>query len=296
MKLLRTLRSGLRRARRAARIALVLWGANLGLALLAGLPAWFGLESALAHSPEGDRLLAGFSFAVLADLLRDHEAVAQLWLLFAAGLGGLALLFNAIAAGGVLEVLAHPDGPLLATFGRGAGRYLRRFVRLAALAALGFGACAALALIVTAPLRRRLEDSSWEPMPQVFGVGMALVLASLALVWLLALDLARVRIVAGDLRRVRPALAAGLRRVLTGIAPLGLWSVYALACLALLAAYAAFRSTAPASSWPGIALMVACQQAVMLARAGARLALWGAFFELDTAAAVDPAASRSSDG
>ena len=68
------------------------------------------------------------------------------------------------------------------------------------------------------------------------------------------------------------------------------------ACLALLAAYAAFRNSVPAASWPGIALMVAVQQAVMLARAGARLALWGAFFDLEAELAVDPAAARSSNG
>jgi hypothetical protein len=34
----------------------------------------------------------------------------------------------------------------------------------------------------------------------------------------------------------------------------------------------------------------------MLARAGSRLALWGAYFELEAAAPVDPAAARSSNG
>ncbi len=45
-----------------------------------------------------------------------------------------------------------------------------------------------------------------------------------------------------------------------------------------------------------IALMAAVQQAVMLARAAARLALWGVYFELEAADPVDPAAARSSNG
>lgn len=290
------LSAGLRRARGSWRLALLLWLANLGLALLAAVPAWFGLQSALARAPEGDRLLAGFSFGLLSELLRGNEAVAQLWLLFAAGLGLVALLLNALLAGGLLEVLASPGGPLLASFGRGAGGHLRRFLRLGALAALGFALSAGLALIVTAPLRRRLEDSPWEPMPLVVAAGTALMLGLLALVWMLALDLARVRVAAEELQRVRPALRAGLRRVLTGLRPLGLWSAYGLACLGLIAAYAAFRNAVPAASWPGIAVMLAVQQAVMLARALLRLALWGAFFELQASAPVDPAAARSSNG
>jgi len=290
------LSGGLARARRAWRLALVLWAANLGLALLATLPAWFGLQRALARAPEGDQLLSGFSFTLLFDLLRGNELATELWLWLLAGLGALALLVNALCAGGLLELLARPGGPLLESFGRGAGRFARRFLRLAVLAGLGFGVCAGFVLMLIGPLRRRLEDSAWEPMPLALTSGSALALGLLAVVWLLALDLARVRVAAQDLRRVRPALAASLRQVLSGLAALGLWSTYGLACLALFAAYVVFRDFVPAGSWPGIALLAVVQQALMLARAGLRLVLWGSLFELQACVPVDSASARSSNG
>ena len=128
--------AGLGRARRHWRLALVLWLANLGLALPAALPFWLGLEAATARAPEADRLLQGFSFGLLSELLAQGDALVQLWLLLLAGLAGLALLQGALVSGGLLEVFKRPQAPLLVTLWQGAGRYFRRFLRLQLLAAL----------------------------------------------------------------------------------------------------------------------------------------------------------------
>jgi hypothetical protein len=93
---------------------------------------------------------------------------------------------------------------------------------------------------------------------------------------LVALDVARIRLVREDGRRVLRAFVSGLRLVLRHpLAAGGLWIGNALLLAAVAAAYLGLCQVVRADDWAGIALLAVAQQAVMLARAGLRVALFG---------------------
>jgi hypothetical protein len=125
-------------------------------------------------------------------------------------------------------------------------------------------------------LSRLLEDSPWPPTDVVIGVVRIVLVFAVAVVVLVALDLARILVVRDDSRRAVRLYGSSLRLVLRHpAATLGLWTGNALLGSLALAVYLAFRSVVPAGTWAGIVLMVAAQQAFMLARAGLRVALFG---------------------
>ncbi len=283
MRAIAAFTGGMRRAARAPRLAVVLWLVNLSLAAVAAAPFHARLSAAIDDAPAADPLRDGLRVSVLADLLAPDRIGFGALRSLVGVLVLLALLVNALTAGGVLEVLrtSDDDRPFLHRFGRGGGRFFGRFLRAGLLAGLVIVVVAGLGNGALSVLARRLEDSSWEPMGPVLFVVRAALTFAVVVTALLALDVARIRLVREDGRRVarafRGALAFVLRRLPSAA---GLWLLNAAVLAAVVGTYFAWSNAHRADTWLGIALLVAGQQAVMLARAGLRVALFGSVIEL----------------
>jgi hypothetical protein len=151
-----------------------------------------------------------------------------------------------------------------------------------------------LAAATTRALSRLLEDSPWPPTAVAIGLlGTGLVFG-IVVVALLALDVARIRVVREDSPRAVRLYWSSLVLVLRHpLAPLGLWGGNALLLGLLLAAYAAFRTVVPGDTWAGIGLMLVAQQVVMLVRAGLRVALFAGEIALVDRRAPPPLAPET---
>jgi len=270
-------------------LVVTLWLFNLALALAAGMPGWLTLSSVMGPLPGADALGEAFRFGVLADLSEVQPGLVAGFGRAALAAFGLGLLVALATTGGTLEVLTSGDERAFAhRFGRGAGRFFGRFLRLGLItlvvAPIATGLTAAPLLALSRQLRRE-SGSEWLAM-SVWVT--AVVAAGLVLVFvLLVQDAARVLLVRDDERRVRrllrPALATVLRHPLKW---LGIWSWNALLLLAFFALYMALSSSVP----PGrlLVVLVLLQQAFVLVRCGLRVALLGAEIELVSALRPPP--------
>ena len=131
MRLLTATAAALRTALRTPRLVLLLWGAHLAIAAVAFYPALRFLDRTLANAPAGDEFLRRFSLPLFGDVMRSgrawFEGFGQLLTLVVV----LTLLWNVLSAGGALESLLSGDPSRLAhRFGRGAGRFFGRFLRM----------------------------------------------------------------------------------------------------------------------------------------------------------------------
>jgi hypothetical protein len=269
------LRTGIREAARQPRLAAALWLVNLVLAGAAAIPAFVVFGDVLNHSPEGDRLLEGFSFGLFVEMLRA-DGRFRLLMVFAGVTGLLALLANAFTTGGVLDVLTTDDErTFLHRFARGAGHFGGRFLRMGAVAGVVLLVAGGLVIAGTKALSRALEDAAWPPTDVAIGLLRLVLLLGITVVALVALDLARIRVVREDSRRAVRIYGSSLRLVARHpLATLGLWAGNSLLLLLVAAAYIVLRNVVPAVTWAGIVFMVAAQQLVMLARASLRVALF----------------------
>ena len=287
-----------RALRRAPRLALLLWGAHLGIAAVAVYPLLRHLRGALANAPAGDEFLRRFSLPLFGDLMRSgrawFEGFGQLLTL----VGILTLLWNVLAAGGALESLLSGDPSRLAhRFGRGAGRFFGRFLRMGLAAA---PAALLVAGILAGPIfgvRASLDDTAEGAK---FWLGLAGLMVALFAILLvqLALDLARVRVARDDVRKgvrvFRATLGEVLRRPWQVLA---VWIPLAAGFAAISALYLGFRGILPASGGAVLLALVFAQQLVMLARAAMRVALWSAEITLaDRRWPAAPLATRLADG
>lgn len=270
------LRTGLRAAARRPRLAVALWLVNLTLAAAAATPAMLAFREAFDRAPAADRLRQGFSFGLTVELLQAWPGRLATLVSFALAAAVLALLANALTSGGVLEVLTTGDDRrFLHRFGRGAGHFFGRFLRVGIAAGLTLVALAGLVAAAAGALARRLEESPWEPMWVVMGGARLGLIALVALVALVALDVARIRLVREDGRRAVRLYWGSLALVLRHpVATLGIWAGTAALFALVLGLYALVRAVAPAQAWAGILFMVLAQQAVMLCRAALRVALF----------------------
>ncbi len=275
---------GLAAARANKRLAATLWLVNVALALAAGVPGWLSLSSAIGPLPGADTLAEAFSFGVLADLTELQPGLVAGLGRAALGVFVLGLIVGMATSGGVLEVLMSGDERSFAhRFGRGAGRFFGRFLRLGAITAVATallgGLSAGPLFALYGYLRResgaeRLSLAVW--LLAVLVAGLALLVA------LLVQDAARVRIVREDQSRVLAAWRSAVALVLRHPAKwLGAWAMNAALLLAAFALYLAISGALP----PGRLLLalVVLQQLFVLTRCGLRVALLGAEVELVSA-------------
>jgi hypothetical protein len=268
-------------ARRNPRLVATLWLFNLALALAGALPGWMTLSSLMGSLPAADALGGAFRFGVLSDLSELQPGLVSALGRAALATVGLGLVVALATTAGTLEVLTSADERSFAhRFGRGAGRFFLRFLRLGLItlvtAPLATGLAAAPLLALSRQLRRE-SGSEWLAISVWL---LAVVLAGLVLVFvLLVQDAARVLLVRDDERCVRrllrPALATVLRHPLKW---LSVWSWNAVLLLLLFALYLALSSALP----PGrlLVVLVLLQQVFVLLRCGLRVALLGAEIEL----------------
>jgi len=262
-------------ALRERRLVFLLWAAHLLLALVAIAPFHAYLVESLAASPEGDRLLADFDLPLLFDLGRGLGGSAPALRTLVIAVLALALLWNALAAGGAIETLRQRDPrPVAVRFGRGAGRYFWRFVRMGLLAV---AAASLTGGLLSAPFwiaRGALGEESQVPRYFLLLGGIAVALLGVTLA-LLALDLARIRVAELESRRPLGVYMRTLRQVILRPArPLALWALLFLALAVVTATWLALRAAIPPVGGLALVATLVVQQAVALSRALYRVALW----------------------
>jgi len=279
-------------ARHNPRLVATLWLFNLALALAAGLPGWLTLSSVMGSLPAADALGEAFRFGVLADLSEIQPGLVSEFGRAALAAFGLGLVVALATSGGTLEVLTSGDERSFAhRFGRGAGRFFLRFLRLGLITLVTLPLVTGLAAAPLLALSRQLRRESGSEWLAVSIWLLAVAAAGTVLVFvLLVQDAARVLLVRDDESRVRrllrPALATVLRHPLKW---LSVWSWNAVLLLSLFALYLALSSAVP----PGrlLVVLVLLQQAFVLLRCALRVALLGAEIELVSALRPRPPAA-----
>jgi len=265
----------LRRTYRAPRLVLLLWGAHLMIAGVAAYPVLRHLDRMLAHAPAGDELLERLSLPLVADLLRAGGDWVMVLGPLLALVALLTLLWNVFAAGGALETLLSGDPSRIAhRFGRGAGRFFGRFLRMGLVALPTALLAAAILAGPVFGVRGSLDDNA-EGAKYWLGLAGAGIALFVLLLVLLALDLARVRVARDDVRHGVRLFFATLRAVLRRPGRvLALWGLLALLFAGISALYLVLRQILPAAGGAPLFALFLAQQLVMIARAGMRVALW----------------------
>jgi len=282
-------------ARQVRSAVWVLFAANMGLAIVAGLPIYHGMLRFTSHSLMSEKLATGFSVNWLTDFALNSPGSLEHYAQFIAVLGLIALPLNAFLAGGVLARFHQPRSPFrLGAFFRDCGRYAWRMLWLMAIALAGYWAAFHF---VHVGLGNRVDRATlyWMDDRTVFllqlGVGILLLLA-LALVNMV-IDFAQVRMVfnegSGVLESFPAALGFSIRRLPSAVA------VYALPSLGGLALLGIYRLLMP---WPildwalgghaavsdeaslVLALLFIVQQLVIFGRYWFRVATWASEWSL----------------
>ncbi len=269
-------RVGLNAALKRPGLASLLWVWNVAFASALALPVWTWWYGSTALAPEADVLLTRFSFSVFAELVRDNAALSLLPpLVFA--IAALAFVGQALIAGGTIEVLTTDDGrSLLHRFFRGAGHFFWRFLRAGVLAVVAFALTAAIVSAAFGFIGRALEEVDWEPAWYLGQAAFLSILALLALIVILALDYARIRIARDDSHRTFRAFFGAVRFVATHLkATIGVWFVITVLAAVMFALYLGFSKIVPAATWVAVLLTLAVQQLTVWLRAGLRVAMVG---------------------
>jgi hypothetical protein len=274
------------------KLVLLLWAWNLLLGVAAVMPARAWLSSVLNTATETESLLTRFNFGAFSDALKYND-VNPLSLVIASllGVGCVALIGNAFMNGGLVEAVGSPSDSrtFMHRFFRGGGHFFWRFVRLGLLAGVTGAIAVAIVAGVMGALTSPLGDSKWEPAGLFWGVVTLTVSGLVALLFVLALDYARIRVVRdgsrGMLRVFVESLAFVLRHV---VATYGIALVYLVMVGLVLLAYVAHEASWTTSTWAAILVLLGVQQILMLARTGLRVVQVGAEWEY-YAAAVPPA-------
>jgi hypothetical protein len=275
---------GLRAGLAAPGVVFVLWGWSLLLALAATAPLaawWF---ATVPYLPEADGAGDGLPLRLLAELLSyDRTRLSPIVAGVVAGLALVAMVGHAFLAGGVIAMLmrARPLGvappeygvPFMPSFGREAGRFFARNVRLLLVHLVAGGAIvlalAAVGVAVVWPWR-----ASVHPIPAGLSLAVPAALLALGLAFFsMVLDYARIRLVAGDARVMLAVWLGAVGFVARRFAgALGIWLALTLAVLAAAVLFGFFRALVPATTWFQIALLVVAQQAFMIVTTGLRVA------------------------
>jgi hypothetical protein len=134
MSILRAFSSGLRRATAEPAMVLVLYFANLLMALPVAMAFRAVLQAGFGGSMSPSTLMEGLDFTTLSDFMINHGTDLSALFRQLSWLMIVSMLLNAFLAGGVLTVLKDSRGKYTATsFFGGCGAYLGRFLRLFAL-------------------------------------------------------------------------------------------------------------------------------------------------------------------
>ncbi len=265
---------------RTPKLILLLWTWNLLLGLAATMPArtWFG--NTLDFATETDRLLTRFDIGALNDIGKVSQTTpASLAMAALIGVGFVALLANAFVNGGVVEVIASrsDDRSFMHRFFRGGGHFFWRFTRLGLLAFLLGAIVVAIISAGVGAITAPLGESEWEPAGIVWGLTGVAVSGLVALLFVLALDYARIQTARDDGRSMIKAYVRGLGFVLGHVASTYVIGLLALAVTAVvLLAYVGHEAAWSASTWGTISLLLVVQQVLMLVRTGTRVAQVGA--------------------
>jgi hypothetical protein len=266
---------GLRAASKRPALVFLLWAVNLGLGILATVPAWAWWRDGFASAPAADAMLNGFNFATYVDLSHyDRTAVSSLLMTNLAALMVVAGVMGALTFGGTLEILRAEDArTFLHRFCRGAGHFFGRFLRLAIYTAVAAVLVTGPVAALLVPALKPLEDSAWEP-GWVVALAIRLVVIGVVLLFfLLVLDYARIRVAADDTRRAFRTWLASVGFVLRNAAgAYGITLAFAVLFAVLLAVYFGYCGISPANTRELILLLFIVQQAVMWLRTGLRVA------------------------
>jgi hypothetical protein len=268
-------REGFARAWTARRLVVLVWSIHLALAFAAAFPLWRMLDAALGPLPEGDVLQGGVVFGAVFDLAEMRPGLLSALGLTLAGTGALGILVGAALTGGVLEVLHHGHHRSLGErFGRGAGRYFGRFLRLSLLVVGLAALLGGLAVLPFLHLARSYLRTGWGP-GRWAPLGGVAVSGLVVLVALLVLDAGRIHIVrsdAGVLRGFRAGLGLVWSHPLVWAGTRVLNATLVGAAVAL---FVVFQQALPTDRGVLVLALVLAQQALMIVRTGLRVALLG---------------------
>jgi hypothetical protein len=293
-----SIRAGWSAAVHEKKLVAFVWFCNLVLSLAAGWGVWHWFGAAFNTAPEGDRLLDGFYLPVIIELFQyDRFSPFGAMTGVIAGLGVVAFLLGPAIAGGIYEVLASRDGrPVLHRFGRGAGHFYGRFLRLTVIALVIGLVFAGIMSALFSFLLTRIDDAGWELTWVFTRFGSMAVTLFVFLIAIVTLDFARVRVVRDDGRRMLRAYAAAFRFVLTHA--WSLFLVYAAITLTfgiIGGVLMSIPDVIPGRPWFGIITVVLLQQLTMVVRAAFRVARAGASLEFAPAVPVQQAATPLSE-
>jgi len=285
------IRQGLATARRLRSAVWPLFLVNLGLAALATLPIYQGIMRFTSHSLVSRQLAQAFSFDWLTDFSANSPGSLDRYASLIGYVGLLAILVNAVLAGGVLPGFRNPEQKYsLEDFLRGSARYAWRLLRLMV---IGLVCYWLVFRVIHQSLGRAVSRWTRDAMDDrtVFFANLGVTaLVLLGLVFInLVMDYARVKLVMEDgssaleaflsslgfsLTRLRRAAFVYILPSLGGLALMGLYR--------LLLPWPLFNAPgATAGSWlartrepAALALLFIIQQAVMFGRFWFRVATW----------------------
>lgn len=271
------------------RMVVLYWFTQTLCAAVAALPALGFVIPHSSHSLYGGEMLRHFDMMYLAELMDAARSsmlgLAALPVLLAVALSLLAAVF---LSGGAVTLLVSDNEPYTpAAFWHGCGRNFWRFLRLALYSLFFY----AIALSVNGALSKAI-DKAWgkgmveAPIVHANWARQALLLL-LFLFISMAMDFAKVRLVAGDSRRSLRACFGSFGFALRRAASvLPVWLALGLALALSTALYVAIANRIEAPTMGAIAALFVIQQVYVLARVWLRMMSWGsaaAFEALQTA-------------
>jgi hypothetical protein len=283
------IRQGFTVTRRAGTGVWALFLANLALAALAALPIYRGILGFTGHSLMTQELLRGFSTDWFTDFTFKRPGVWDHYALIIANVGLVAILVNAILAGGVLARFRDPglpQGPF--AFFRDVSRYAWRMVRLMIIGLICYWLVFLALNQGLTRLTRRWTENALDDRP-VFWINLVVGLVTVVgLIFVnLVMDYARVNLVRKD---ETSAVAAFLSSL--GFSLRRLWkalTVYAVPSLLGIGLLVVYRLVVPwgfvnqslgSVAWSHLreplvlALLFIGQQVIMWGRYWFRVATW----------------------
>jgi hypothetical protein len=277
-------RAGFRRDRTHRIAAQLAWLLTLLVALASVWPAWSWWSASLELLPRGDVLIDRVDLVALKELVQFDRG-STFGMVNAAMVAGavLALLLNPLIGGGVIGLLTGGAGAsrvsqrFFETGARFYGRFLRALIYVGLAAALVAGLWWGLGIAVGDALSERGLERAQVAAYALRLAGIGLIAAFFTAV----LDLARIRIAAGDSRYVLVACADALRLALRRLGDLlRIAAVFLFLLLAVAAVAFTIRASLPGGGWGWLIVAFALQQAVAYARLRLRVASMAALVVL----------------